>query len=496
MCGIFGLVAGAGLGLPQSTLERTVRGLFLLSEARGKEAAGLACLCRGQVDYFKCPERARDMLGRQGFQSFFAEALRRIYQDGRDGGQGGAGGFGLMGHSRLVTNGLETLARNNQPVVTAHTIGVHNGIIVNEGDLWRRHPDLVRDAEIDTKVLLSLLDKFRAQSDSEEDALRLAMAEMEGSASIAYFPDRGDLLVLATNTGSLYTAHSPAGGLFLFASEGMFLRKAIAEAGLDKSPGGFTFAHLAPGRGLLVEIASCAQRGFALGADALGQRAVPAGPESPSPAGLTFLDRSPSPAKMRRCTRCILPETFPHITFDKDGVCSVCHAYEYRQREGRQVLEEFVAPYRSKNGEPDCIVAFSGGRDSSYGLHYVKKELGMNPIAFTYDWGMVTDLARRNQARICGKLGVEHIIRSPDIRFKRRNIRKNLQAWLHRPDLGMIPLFSAGDKQFYHYGRELRQATGARLTVFCADEMERSEFKTGFCGVRESQHGKIGRAHV
>jgi tRNA(Ile)-lysidine synthase TilS/MesJ len=100
---------------------------------------------------------------------------------------------------------------------------------------------------------------------------------------------------------------------------------------------------------------------------------------------------------------------------------------------GEQALLDAVAPFRSTDGSPDVIVAFSGGRDSSYGLHYVKKHLGMNPVAFTYDWGMVTDLARRNQARVCGKLGVEHILRSADIVAKRRFVRKNVEAARRSP---------------------------------------------------------------
>ena len=50
----------------------------------------------------------------------------------------------------------------------------------------------------------------------------------------------------------------------------------------------------------------------------------------------------------------------------------------------------------------------------------------MNPIAITYDWGMVTDLARRNQARICGALGIEHVIVAADIPKKREVILKNI----------------------------------------------------------------------
>ena len=49
-----------------------------------------------------------------------------------------------------------------------------------------------------------------------------------------------------------------------------------------------------------------------------------------------------------------------------------------------------------KNKNSDIVVGFSGGRDSSYMLHLLKTKYNMNPIAITYDWGMVTDLARRN----------------------------------------------------------------------------------------------------
>ena len=30
---------------------------------------------------------------------------------------------------------------------------------------------------------------------------------------------------------------------------------------------------------------------------------------------------------MKRCTRCILPETFPGIRFDEKGVCNYCTSY-------------------------------------------------------------------------------------------------------------------------------------------------------------------------
>jgi hypothetical protein len=142
-----------------------------------------------------------------------------------------------------------------------------------------------------------------------------------------------------------------------------------------------------------------------------------------------------------------------------------------------------IESYRHKYGSPDVLVPFSGGRDSCYGLHLIKEEFGLNPITFTYDWGMVTDLARRNIARMCGQLGVQNILVSADIKTKRDNIRKNISAWLKKPDLGMVPLFMAGDKHFFKIVNNLKQQTGIRLDLWSANSLENTDFKSGFCGV-------------
>jgi len=188
--------------------------------------------------------------------------------------------------------------------------------------------------------------------------------------------------------------------------------------------------------------------------------------------------------KLKRCTKCLLPETFPYIEFNHNGVCNYCDNYRLKnQPKSLDDLKKLVEPYRRKDNKPDCIVPFSGGRDSTYTLHIVKEVLGLNPIAFTYDWGMVTDLARRNIAKVCGKLGVENIIVSADIRWKRENIRKNIQAWLKSPSLGMIPLFMAGDKYFFYHCERLKKQTGIDLNIWGINDLENTEFKTGFAGL-------------
>ncbi|MBA3604312.1 MAG: glucosamine 6-phosphate synthetase, partial [Parachlamydiaceae bacterium] len=189
-------------------------------------------------------------------------------------------------------------------------------------------------------------------------------------------------------------------------------------------------------------------------------------------------------SKLIRCSKCILPETFPFIHLDSLGICNYCHNHRPKaQIHSFDKLKELVEPYRKKNGQADCIVPFSGGRDSTYSLHIVKKELNLNPIAFTYDWGMVTDLARRNIARACGKLGVENIVVSADIKWKRANIKANIVAWLKKPDLGMIPLFMAGDKYFFYYCEQVKKQTGIDLNIWGINNLENTDFKTGFAGL-------------
>jgi len=108
----------------------------------------------------------------------------------------------------------------------------------------------------------------------------------------------------------------------------------------------------------------------------------------------------------------------------------------------------------------------------------------MNPISYSYDWGMITDLARRNQSRSCGKLGIEHILVSADIHKKRRNIRKNVLSWLRRPNLGTVPLFMAGDKQYFYHANRLGKQNDIKLIILCENLLETTHFKSGFCGIK------------
>jgi hypothetical protein len=201
-------------------------------------------------------------------------------------------------------------------------------------------------------------------------------------------------------------------------------------------------------------------------------------------AELSHFEIDPVPIRaLKRCVRCILPETVPYIRFDASGVCNFCHHHTPRHYLGAEALVAASEKLKTSGNSADCLLTFSGGRDSSYGLHYAVRELGLRPVTYTYDWGLITDLARRNQARMCGALGIEHILVSADIAAKRANVRRNVLAWLQRPVLGMIPLFMAGDKQYFYYANRVAAQLGVATIMLASNPLEKTHFKAGFCGV-------------
>ncbi len=477
MCGIFGFVATSQSTASYAHFRAALDDQFRLADSRGKEAAGWAAMAQDRITVLKEPLSGRQLIRTDRHQQTLRDAL----------GHGPTGlikPLGFIGHSRLVTDGSEQSNANNQPVQRESVVGVHNGIIVNAKQLWQKAEPDQPHSEVDTEALLYWIHRHLDQNQTPPEAVRKAFALVEGAASVALLVKGRDELLLATNTGSLYLCRSADHQLMLFASERHIINQLMAGAAgrLIEQP---IVEQLHAGQGCVLHLDGSEPARFDI---PLPTANLP----TASPRPLVRMAEDPLDARLqnlRRCTRCVLPETFPFISFDSDGVCNVCREYQPMQTHGLEALREAVAPYRRKDGGPDCVVAFSGGRDSSYALHHLKRELDLNPIAFTYDWGMVTDLARRNQARICGRLGIEHILISADIPKKRANVRKNIQAWLRRPTLGMIPLFMAGDKQFFHYANKLQKQTGAPMMVFAVNPLEKTGFKTGFCGVNEKGGG-------
>jgi hypothetical protein len=109
---------------------------------------------------------------------------------------------------------------------------------------------------------------------------------------------------------------------------------------------------------------------------------------------------------MKYCKLCILPETYPGITFNEEGVCNYCLEHQPQKPVlGKEKIIQEIAANKSE-GPYDCLVPLSGGKDSTYVLYYVVKELGLRPLAVTYNSGYRTQIADENVQNACKALSV------------------------------------------------------------------------------------------
>lgn len=129
-----------------------------------------------------------------------------------------------------------------------------------------------------------------------------------------------------------------------------------------------------------------------------------------------------SKSSNKRCVRCVLPDTFPGIRFDEHGLCNFCAEtpaatdLEKRRLELKEELEQVILGHKGK-AYYDCVVAFSGGKDSSYTLARLVQTYGLNCLAVTIDNDFMAEQARRNCKTVTQALGVDHLMYTPANRF-------------------------------------------------------------------------------
>ena len=126
--------------------------------------------------------------------------------------------------------------------------------------------------------------------------------------------------------------------------------------------------------------------------------------------------------KLQRCTKCLLPENYPGISFDHKGVCNICNEFEEYKAQIDSYFrteEDFlpvVEEMKSVDSEYDCLLLYSGGKDSTFVLHKLM-DYGLKVLTYTFDNGYISDTAFKNIRATTEKLGILNIkISTPKMR--------------------------------------------------------------------------------
>jgi N-acetyl sugar amidotransferase len=119
------------------------------------------------------------------------------------------------------------------------------------------------------------------------------------------------------------------------------------------------------------------------------------------------------------------------VRYDENGVCNICRNWETKQRdidwEARErQLRGIFDEAKRRGGEYDCIVPFSGGKDSTYTLWAIVRQYGLRPLVVSFDHGFYRPRMIENRTRTFRRLGVDVLSFTPNWRVVRKLMREAL----------------------------------------------------------------------
>ncbi len=174
-----------------------------------------------------------------------------------------------------------------------------------------------------------------------------------------------------------------------------------------------------------------------------------------------------------------MPDTRPGITFNRQGICSACQAFDNRKyvnyQDRFEELKKLCDKYREMNGPDgyDCMIAVSGGKDSHFQTYIMKEVMGMNPLLVTVEDNFpLTDAGVHNLKNISEVFGCDLISMKPNINAQKAIMRYTFENYakptyytdryiytypLHMAVKFNTPFLIYGENVNYEYGGVQRQ---------------------------------------
>ncbi len=192
---------------------------LLFNEDRGREAAGVGIVKKDKsAAVYKAPQPA---------SQFVQQAAYKQLLDAVD-----AQTTLILGHARHPTKGAPQNNHNNHPLQSGMVLGVHNGHIRNDDELFARR-QYPRQAEVDSEVIFQLLwrDLPAPFSQIPLSAVQAQMQQLQGKFAVLASDQRSPASLLVARQGNPLSLHyHPEWEALIFSSRYIFLRKTFGHA--------------------------------------------------------------------------------------------------------------------------------------------------------------------------------------------------------------------------------------------------------------------------
>ncbi len=218
MCGLSGVLLHPGSRPPEQWREitRIATANLVFNEERGREASGIAVIrADGSYRLFKAPVPASKLVEMEEYR----DVLSSVGEDT----------VCILGHTRAPTKGDPQNNLNNHPIVAGHVIGIHNGYIENDDELFARL-GLPRAGEVDSEIIFRLLDGIdptRRDGDYME-AVRARVNLLRGIFAVLAVDRRAPTrLLVLKHLRPLCVHYEREWQALFFSSRYLFLRRAF-----------------------------------------------------------------------------------------------------------------------------------------------------------------------------------------------------------------------------------------------------------------------------
>ena len=114
-----------------------------------------------------------------------------------------------------------------------------------------------------------------------------------------------------------------------------------------------------------------------------------------------------------------MPDSRPRISFDKKGICNACENskkknkidWSERKKEFLNIISK-IRDNKKNNPYYDCVVPWSGGKDSSAIAYKLKFEFNLNPLLVTFSPLITNEIGEYNR-KIMSDIGFDTIFFKP-----------------------------------------------------------------------------------
>jgi glutamine phosphoribosylpyrophosphate amidotransferase len=191
------------------------------AQAGGYAASGVSIGTEKEITVLRRPLPAAQLLGTDLYHRITTDKI--ILSKG-------SSFLSAIGHCRTPTKGDPSNNLNNHPIVTDRIVGIHNGVVMNDNELFQQFR-LDRRAEVDTEIIFALINHFlSAGTDATYKAIMKTVAVLSGSYSCALQDSLNPYnLYLFRGYAPGVVFNYPESGVLLFATASYMITDAVVK---------------------------------------------------------------------------------------------------------------------------------------------------------------------------------------------------------------------------------------------------------------------------